>query len=145
MKMREKTDLIVVHCAATPSNMDIGADEIRRWHKEKGWLDIGYHYVIRRNGKIEEGRHVLAQGAHVRGYNDHSVGICLVGGVDANNKRKAKDNFTVDQWISLGWLLAAMHGMFPDAKIVGHRDLDPHKACPSFDVKERLAGILRLV
>jgi N-acetylmuramoyl-L-alanine amidase len=90
--IRKKTDLLVVHCAATKASMDIGAKEIRRWHKDRGWDDIGYHYVIRRNGDVEIGRPENAVGAHVAGKNSTSVGICLVGGIDDAGKPKA--NFT---------------------------------------------------
>lgn len=137
MAKRTKTDLIVVHCSATRPMMDIGAKEIRRWHKELGWEDIGYHFVIRRNGEVEKGRRVDAVGSHAKGYNDRSIGICLVGGVDQDNFLKAKDNFTLDQMNALYWLLEDLHKQYPDAKVLGHRDLpNVKKECPSFDVRK---------
>lgn len=140
-KKREKTDYLVVHCAATPASMDIGVEDIRRWHRQKGWLDVGYHYVIRRDGTVEEGRHVDTQGAHVRGENHRSVGVCMVGGVSADSKRKATNNFTVEQFESLRALLGKLRDMYPDAEIVGHRDLDGRKACPSFNVARWLKNV----
>ncbi len=125
-------NLIVVHCAATPPNMDIGAAEIRKWHTDKGWSDIGYHYVIRRDGTQEEGREDTVQGAHVRGHNRNSLGICLVGGVD--NDFKSEANFTFLQYDALKHLLNYLHLKYPDAEIKGHKDLDPGKDCPCFDV-----------
>lgn len=122
-------NLIVIHCADTPSTMDIGANEIRQWHiKERGWKDIGYHYVIRRNGVIEKGRDLEIIGAHVSGHNAHSIGICLVGG-------KPKANYTLEQWESLKKLVRGLKFTYKEAEIVGHCDLDPHKTCPQFDVK----------
>jgi N-acetyl-anhydromuramyl-L-alanine amidase AmpD len=135
MTKRARTDMIVIHCAATPPTMDIGAKEIRLWHtRDNGWRDIGYHSVIRRNGEIEKGRDYHYTGAHVAGHNHNSVGICMVGGVDS--KGKPENNFTPEQWESLkreiNWILT----LFPSCSIIGHRDLDPGKACPSFDVDE---------
>ena len=81
-----KVNLLVIHCAATKPNMDIGRDEIDSWHKARGWSGIGYHYVIRRDGRIESGRPVEQAGAHASGYNANSIGICLVGGINHNGK-----------------------------------------------------------
>lgn len=134
---RTRTDLIVIHCAATKPTMDIGLREIRQWHVQRGWLDVGYHYIIRRDGRIEEGRPRDAVGAHVEGHNSTSLGICLVGGIDATGK--PEDNFTHEQWASLeGLVWEASTVWYQDARIVGHRDLDSGKACPSFDVKQWL-------
>ena len=124
---------IIVHCAATPPEMDIGAEEIRKWHKERGWSDIGYHYVIRRNGDIEKGRPETTRGAHTGGYNDDSIGICLVGGV--NEKNKADANFTMNQYAALERMLHTLTEKYPFAEVDGHRSFDSGKACPSFDVK----------
>lgn len=131
-KQRTSTKYLVVHCAATKPTMDIGLREIRQWHRERGWLDIGYHFVIRRDGSVEKGREVTTVGAHVEGHNYESVGICMAGGIDA--KGKPENNFTTAQFESLRALLGKLKADYPSAKIVGHRDLDPKKACPSFDV-----------
>jgi hypothetical protein len=83
MTNRSKTNWIVLHCSATrASQVNIGAKDIRRWHKDKGWADIGYHYVIKRDGTLEKGRALDAVGAHVEGHNSDSVGVCLVGGLN---------------------------------------------------------------
>lgn len=128
-------DKIIVHCADTPASMDIGAKEIGEWHKARGWKAIGYHYVIRRNGEIEKGRDLDGDGnvdeeigAHALGYNRTSLGICLVGGA------KGEFNFTRKQMDTLWRLLVALTGEYPDAAVIGHRDVSD-KACPSFDVK----------
>lgn len=135
-KQRESTDYIVVHCSATPPSMDIGVKEIRRWHRDQGWLDVGYHFIIRRDGNVEFGRNLNAMGAHVKGHNADSVGLCLIGGVDTSNN--PDDNFTQIQRETLLHLLRFLTKLYPEAKVVGHRDLDENKACPSFDVKQFL-------
>ena len=81
MKPRSKTEYIVIHCADTYETMDIGAEDIRKWHvEERGWSDIGYHKVIRRDGTVETGRDIDVSGAHAAGFNSVSIGVCLVGG-----------------------------------------------------------------
>lgn len=144
--MREIT-AIIIHCADTPASMDIGASEIRRWHVEgNGWKDIGYHYVIRRNGIIETGRDLDGDGdideevgAHVAGHNATTIGICLVGGKGANGTPDC--NFTVNQWDALERLVSDLTARYPGAEVKGHRDLDPGKACPTFDVPAWWAGV----
>jgi len=130
--VRKKTEFIVIHCAATPPNMDIGVEEIDQWHKARGWKGCGYHDVIRRDGVPEQGREENDVGAHVKGYNSISVGICLVGGI--NEDGSPENNFTPAQIKTLIRLLRFYRVLFPEAIIVGHHDLDPYKACPSFDV-----------
>jgi len=76
--MREIKE-IVIHCTASPDYMDIGANTIKQWHLDRGWSDIGYHYVIRRNGEIEKGRPDDIAGAHARGVNQTSIGVVWVG------------------------------------------------------------------
>ena len=78
MELRKKTDSIIIHCAATKPSMDIGYQEIRKWHVEdNGWDDVGYHFIIRRNGKYEKGRPEGYSGAHAPSHNSRSIGICL--------------------------------------------------------------------
>lgn len=138
-KERAQTDFIVVHCAATKASMDIGVREIRQWHVQKGWLDIGYHFVIRRNGTVEDGRPHNVVGAHVEGFNSRSLGICLAGGID--DKGKPQENFTTEQYNSLKLLLLAQTRQYPQATIVGHNDLFKGKACPSFKVSDWLRSV----
>lgn len=135
-----KIDLVVVHCSATPPDMDIGAKEIDTWHRQppQSFRKIGYHYVIRRNGFIEEGRPVFEVGAHASQVNSRSIGICLVGGVRREGKALVTDNnFTVEQFDSLEALLTTATEEFKEIEICGHRDIPGvHKDCPSFDVKQ---------
>lgn len=130
----DKVKFLVVHCAATRPSMDTDINEIRRWHLQRGFFDVGYHYVIRRNGTVEKGRPDDQPGAHVQGYNGKSLGICLVGGVTEHDVNVAEDNFTDAQRQSLESLLLRLSKEFPGARVCGHRDLAKGKACPSFDV-----------
>lgn len=131
---------IIIHCSATPEGRDYTVEDIRRWHKERGWSDIGYHYVIYRNGHIEPGRDVDIIGAHCVGHNTHSIGICYVGGV-ARDGKTAKDTRTLAQKAALLSLLVDLHKLYPKAIIVGHRDYDKGKACPSYDAKTEYHNI----
>lgn len=134
MTMRKSTNWIAIHCSATRPSQDVGVADIRKWHKAQGWSDIGYHFVIRRNGKIEKGRAVDAVGAHVAGFNASSVGICMVGGVSQKDFTKAENNFTKEQFAALRSLLTWVSARYPKAKVRGHRDFPKvNKACPSFD------------
>lgn len=129
-----KINWLVIHTAATRPSMDIGAKEIRSWHKARGWSDIGYHYVIRRDGRVEKGRPDARVGAHVSGYNRDSLGICLVGGVNEN--LVPENNYTEAQWQSLENLLHKLSQKYPEAYVRGHRDFPGvHKACPCFDAE----------
>ena len=125
---------VIIHCAATKPKMDIGAKEIKDWHLKRGWSDIGYHWVIRRDGKIETGRSSNLIGAHCKGQNSHNIGICLVGGID--EKGKPENNFTDEQWFSLIGFLKGLPLTYPNIEnITGHNE-HSNKACPSFDVQE---------
>lgn len=135
--MRKITE-IIVHCADTPEGRDVRAAEIRRWHKAKGWNDVGYHYIVDIDGTIEPGRPVEQMGAHVSGHNANSVGVCYVGGCDT--KGKAKDTRTEAQKSSLVLLIKFLKAQYPDAKVYGHRDFAA-KACPCFDAKAEYAEL----
>jgi N-acetylmuramoyl-L-alanine amidase len=111
--------------------MDIGAMVIRGWHKAKGWKDIGYHYVIRRDGEQEKGREDNVMGAHVRGHNSTSLGICLIGGTRAGGG--SQYNFTNAQMGRLRDLVASLLAQHPGATVHGHNEF-AKKACPCFDV-----------
>lgn len=146
-KSRRRIDYIVVHCTATRENQDIGVEEVRKWHtapKSKGgngWSDIGYHYLIRLNGELEYGRDVDKVGAHAVGYNANSIGVVYVGGLSGLSGGN-KDSRTPAQKDALIDLLERLRKFYPNAKIVGHCDLDKHgKTCPNFDAKREYANI----
>ena len=134
MEPRSSTDYIVVHCAATKPSMDIGADEIKKWHvNDNGWRDIGYHVVIRRNGNVEHGRVLDDTGAHAKGYNHKSIGLCMVGGMADDGS--AEDNFTDQQWMALSAKIKELLVSYPDADVIGHNEIS-EKECPSYDVQK---------
>ena len=134
MATRKQTTHIIIHCSATPPSMDIGAREIDKWHRQRGFLKIGYHFVIRRSGEIEFGRKVDEPGAHCKYQNGTSVGICLVGGVK-EDKKTPEENFTEDQWWALKKVISDLRRRYPHAQIAGHNEFDKGKACPSFNVQ----------
>lgn len=137
LKTTRPINRLIIHCAATSPKMDVGAEEIRKWHvKGNGWKDIGYHHVIRRNGQIEDGRPISLIGAHCSGQNTGSIGVCLVGGVDDRNRPES--NFTPEQWRTLEQYVRAFKVEYHKATIHGHNEFDSGKACPSFDVQEWL-------
>ena len=142
-------NLIVIHCSATIAGVDFDTDWIREEHIKRGFRNVGYHYVIRLDGTIEKGRPVEEAGAHVKGHNDHSIGVCYIGGLNAD--RKPKDTRTVAQYHSLRRCVDMLKIRFGDIPVEGHRDLSPDinhdgqitpnewmKACPCFDVKTEL-------
>ena len=134
-KNRETTKYLVVHSSATQNVPSFTWKTIDQMHRQKGWLGIGYHFVILTDGTIQRGRPLEAIGSHVKGYNNCSVGICLIGGVNA--KGKSVDNFTEEQKESLTCLLDYLRGYYKDeVTVLGHRDFEGvHKDCPCFDVK----------
>lgn len=161
--MRTDTEYIVFHCSATPPSWDIGAAEIKHLHTApkteaiqwgiynlhgKAWRDIGYGLVIPRHGSIELGRGLDAIGAHVKGYNRISVGICMVGGVSETGQ--PEDNYTDAQWRAADELVPLLRARYPGAELLGHRDLSPDangdgvidrhdwlKMCPCTEIRAR--------
>jgi hypothetical protein len=127
-------DYIVIHCAATMPSMDVPIERVRKWHLQRGWSDIGYHYYITRDGEIHKGRKLSTIGAHVRGYNKNSIGICYEGGI--NESGEPEDNRTPEQKKSLLKVVEILKFVFSGAIAQGHRDFpNVNKACPSFDAK----------
>ena len=124
---------IIIHCSATPEGKDFTVEDIDRWHKERGFKCIGYHYVIYRDGTIHEGRPVGQMGAHCKGHNSSSIGVCYIGGLDSEGK--AKDTRTPEQITSLRNLIDSCVKLYPGAKVYGHREF-ANKDCPCFDVSQ---------
>lgn len=119
-------DTVVVHCSASPQGRGDDASTIHRWHLERGFDGVGYHYVILEDGSIEAGRPEYWQGAHAGKDNKGSLGICLIGqGGDATDK----------QMFALAQLIQGLDHKYDGVEVVGHGDLDPRKSkCPGFDV-----------
>ena len=133
-----RIDKIIVHCTATPEGREVSVKEIDRWHRERGFKCIGYHYVIGLDGKVSEGRPIEEIGAHCTGQNSHSVGVCYVGGLDRFGL--PADTRTLQQCVAMRELLASLKERFPKAMIYGHRDF-ARKACPCFDAAKEYAFI----
>lgn len=151
----KKTDIdaIVIHCSATREGQDVRAADIRKWHLERGFADIGYNYVIDLDGTVEIGRPLSRDGAHCntaglsgKSYNKHSIGICYVGGLNSNGE--AKDTRTEAQKKALRGLIGKLMDEYPIIEVIGHRDASPDKngdgevtqnewikECPCFNVR----------
>jgi N-acetyl-anhydromuramyl-L-alanine amidase AmpD len=156
-------DTIIIHCSATPEGRDIKAKDIDAMHRQKGWAMIGYHYVVDLDGTVEVGRPEYMTGAHCANkdakgvsYNQHSLGVCYIGGTD--DKGKAKDTRTPEQKRALRILVGKLCKKYNIQNVLGHRDTSPDKngdgeveprewtkMCPSFDVRSEFSGLLNPV
>lgn len=128
-----KINKVIIHMTETPSNMDIGVEEIRGWHLERGFNDVGYHYVIRRDGTVEYGRDLDVVGAHCRGQNADSIGIAYVGGLHGDDR-------TDLQTEAMHKLVQGLVFALGDLKIHGHDEFSD-KACPNFSVQTEFSYI----
>ena len=126
-----KIKYLIIHCSATPEGREHTAADIDKWHKQRGFRKIGYHYVIQIDGIVEAGRPIREVGAHAKGKNANSIGICYIGGCDVN--MKPKDTLTPAQSKSLYRIVTECLFLFPKAKVAGHYHF-ANKACPSFDI-----------
>ena len=132
---------IILHCTATPESKHFDVDTIRRWHvKDRGWRDIGYHYVIYLDGSVHEGRPLEQVGAHTSGHNKDSIGIVYVGGCDA--KMKAKDTLNEAQEVAMVNLIKALREEHGELSLHGHNEFAA-KACPSFDVQKKFDWLIK--
>lgn len=144
---KDQVKYIVIHCSATRSNTSYPGWQLDLDHRARGFSQAGYHFYVRRSGEIERLRSLTRPGAHVRGYNRCSIGVCYEGGLD--EAAHIADTRTEEQRRSLERLLKGLCRAYPLAVIVGHRDLSPDlngdgliepsewvKACPSFDARQ---------
>lgn len=139
-----RIDQIIVHCAATPDDSSFGIEDVDSWHKERGFAreasnvsafnpklpHVGYHFVITYDGVVHSGRGLNEVGAHARGHNRHSVGICLMG----------TSEFTDAQYEALRSLVLSLQDELGELGVVGHHKLNANKTCPNFDVKAFMAS-----
>ena len=130
---------IIVHCSATPEGKDFTVAQIKQWHLQRGFSDIGYHYIIYRDGSVHAGRPESVSGAHCTGHNTISIGVCYIGGC-ATNGTTPKDTRTPAQKVALVKLLKDLKAKYPKATIHSHKDY-ANKACPSFDATKEYASI----
>lgn len=132
---------VIIHCSATPKSREVSVKEIRKWHKERGFDDIGYHYVIHQDGTIERGRDIRKVGAHCLGQNTHSVGVCYIGGLDSG---EAADTMTPKQEKALISLYFSLRCIFGELSLHGHNEFTNKKSCPNFKVKEKFNDLINL-
>ena len=133
-----KINKLIIHCSATPEGRPVTVYEIDKWHRQRGWTGIGYHYVIYLDGTIHKGRDEDLVGAHCLGQNANSIGICYVGGLSKDGT--PKDTRTPEQKLALIDLLKALKRKYPEATIHGHREFAA-KACPCFDAKDEYKNL----
>lgn len=132
--------LLVIHCSTTPQGVSLSFEDCRREHiLHRGFRDIGYHFYVTRDGEIHRGRPIEKMGAHCRGHNRYSIGICYEGGLTASGQ--PADTRTLLQKASLLALLRELKQLFPQALIVGHHDLNPTKPCPCFNTVAEYRGL----
>lgn len=137
-----KINKIIVHCTATAEGKDYSVETIRKWHLKRGWRDIGYHFLVQRDGTVDEGRPIEQSGAHTKGHNWDSIGISYVGGVEAKKKDGkwiAKDTRTDEQKEALLDLICQLHDTYGGV-VYGHRNFSK-KSCPCFDAKKEYENI----
>ena len=134
-----RIDKIIVHCTATPEGRPVTVDEITRWHIQRGFSTIGYHYVVYLDGSIHEGRNINVAGAHTTGQNTGSIGVCYVGGLTKDGT-KPKDTRTNAQKDALEKLMITLKANYPKATIHGHCEY-ANKACPCFDAQREYKDI----
>tara|TARA_B110000977_G_C11026175_1_gene473249 strand:+ start:1174 stop:1605 length:432 start_codon:yes stop_codon:yes gene_type:complete len=138
----KKINKVIVHCTATPEGRHTTVEDVRRWHLDRGWSDIGYHYLVYLDGTVHEGRPMEIQGAHTKGQNKNSIGIAYVGGIDKVNF-KAKDTRTEEQKEALVDMLEFFKIANPEVTIHGHNEF-ASKACPCFDAKTEYENITNM-
>ena len=126
--------LLIIHCSATLPGQHVSVEDIDRWHRQRGFDCIGYHFYITVDGTIWTGRPLSQVGAHCKGYNAHSIGICYEGGLDEEGR--PCDTRTLLQKAALVALINKLRELYPTADVVGHNDLNLHKACPCFSAVE---------
>lgn len=132
--------LIIIHCSAVRPWEQSGFREIDLWHRQRGWkYGCGYHFIVRRDGSIEDGRPLEMIGAHCLNHNNHSIGICYEGGLDVAGR--PADTRTEAQKVTMRQLLERLHRQFPNAVIVGHNVFEPMKACPCFNAMREYSDL----
>ena len=139
----ESVRFLVIHCSATREDQDYTPEQLRRDHLRRGFIDVGYHFYIRRDGTVTQHRRLNEVGAHCRPFNRCSIGICYEGGLDA--KGKPKDTRTLKQRASLIGLLLDLHRQFPKAVIRGHNEMPgaSNKECPCYRPSTEYAYMIK--
>ena len=139
----DSVSYLIIHCSATREDRDYTPEQLKHDHLQRGFIDVGYHFYIRKDGSVTQHRRLNEVGAHCRPFNRCSIGICYEGGLDA--KGKPKDTRTLKQRASLIGLLLDLHRQFPKAVIRGHNEMPGAtvKECPSFRASTEFAYMIR--
>ena len=139
----DSVSFIIIHCSATRETQDYTPEQLKRDHMARGFIDVGYHYYIRKDGTVTQHRKLNEVGAHCRPFNRCSIGVCYEGGLDANGK--PKDTRTLKQRASLVGLILDLKQKFPKAKIRGHNEMPGAvpKACPCFKPSKEFAYLMK--
>ena len=136
-----KIDRIVIHCTATKPGHDVDISDVREWHvKGNGWTDVGYHYVIKLDGTIQNGRPVRKMGAGVKGHNRDTIHVAYVGGCD--NTGQPANTMNTAQMGAIYEICTALGRVFGALELIGHNDLTDEKACPSYNVRETMGELV---
>ena len=134
LRSTRKISLLVLHCSDTRPDQDFTIEKLMRSHRARGFGTYpGYHLYVRRDGSLYYCRPISERGCHVKGYNSNSIGICYEGGHSCSPEYKYEDNRTAEQMVVLDEIFTLLHEVYPEARIVGHCELNPCKACPCLD------------
>ena len=139
VKVVRKLDRIILHCTATTEGRHVDVDTIRKWHLDRGWSDVGYHFIIYIDGSVHVGRPIEQSGAHTSGHNATTIGVVYVGGTDASGK--AKDTMNAAQETAFVNLVKHLRDQFGPLTLHGHNEYAA-KACPSFKVKDKFKWLV---
>ena len=139
----DSVSYIIIHCSATREDRDYSVEQLKRDHLARGFIEVGYHYYVRKDGTVTQHRRLNEVGAHCRPFNRCSIGVCYEGGLDANGK--PKDTRTILQRGSLTGLLLNLRRRFPKAVIRGHNEMPGAipKACPCFKASTEYAYLMK--
>ena len=139
----DSVSYIIIHCSATRETQDYTPEQLKRDHMARGFIDVGYHFYIRKDGTVTQHRKLNEVGAHCRPFNRCSIGVCYEGGLDANGK--PKDTRILKQRASLVGLILDLKQKFPKAKIRGHNEMPGAvpKACPCFVPSKEFAYLMK--
>ena len=140
---QDSVSFIIIHCSATRETQDYTPEQLKHDHLARGFIDVGYHFYIRKDGTVTQHRRLNEVGAHCRPFNRCSIGVCYEGGLDAAGK--PKDTRTLKQRASLIGLILDLHRQFPKAVIRGHNEMPGAipKACPNFRPSTEFAYLMK--
>ena len=133
--IRKNTRYIIIHCSDTEPSKNLNTEELNKIHRQKGFLNIKYHFIIKRDGTVETGRHVDEVGSHTEEFDEESISICLIGGIAPDQEVEPRLNYTSRQWDSLKTTIKSLRLLYPGAHVLGFNDVEENKISPYFDVQ----------